>query len=1165
MKIQSAVVYSFSLHAQGADPMGHLRLGAPLRQAGINIVYGVENGEIFPERVSQGDVVILQREFPKNFDQYQEIVATARQQGKPVILDLDDLLFFLPENHPDRVARYYAPSLLPTFQALAEADLVTVPTPFLQKTLSAYNENIVVLPNYFDDSLWRLKPSASKDLSRETVTIGYMGTGTHRPDLDYVTPALLDLIERYPDKIRFHFWGIQPPAEMLSLPQVEWTLPQTFSYPEFAAFFQTQLADIFIAPLVDSLFNGCKSPLKFFEYSALGVPGVFSNLETYSWVVSHGKNGFLASTLNEWTNNLVQLIENDGLRLQLAEAAQATIREKWLLSKNAFRWRDAFQQALEKPLLHGKANGADVQMIKSINPQLVEAFIQKNEAIQVLTAQVAEKEQSVQALTAQVAEKEQSVQALSSQVIALTELAKELAGIKSARSWSIYIRLVSLFRRLFPQNSLQLKLFDLVWKGIRGIYRNGLISFLKKADTKIKSAICRIGKRKAIYREKSSDTYLHVEPVSTPAKFDSRDCPIDIVVCVHNALEDVRRCLESIEKYTNPPYRLILVDDGSSNSTKEYLERFANGKERCTLLRNEQAGGYTRAANKGLKSSMAEFVVLINSDTIVGPEWLDRLYFAITSNAQYGVAGPFSNTASWQSIPKLEDNGDWATNPLPDGMGVEKMSRLIAKYSGMVRPEAKLLNGFCMMIRRAVISDIGHFDEDRFGEGYGEEDDFNLRARKAGWKLVIADDVYIYHAQSKSYSHELRHRLSQGAGEKLREKHGVGIISDSVQYMHPNRVIEGIRARSEVLTDRARFLDQGRKEFARKKVLFVLPIIGAGGGGNVVINEVRCMREMGVDATIFNLSEYREGFLKSYPHLDSPVIYGSKDSLVHHSFAYDAVVATANYSVEWLKPVKEKNKHVIFGYYVQGFEVLMYAEGSKDAERALASYTLIDDMRLFAKTKWVRSMVLKHTGIDSAIVGISINVDLFRPRHTRPFGQKPVAIVAMVRPGSPYRGPKLTMEVLRKIEHQFGSKVEIRLFGSEDIHDPRLALPLDFNWTQAGELTQSQVANLLSDADVFVDFSSHQAMGLTALEAMACGCAVIVPTNGGAVEFVKNDENGLVVDTRAEDNCYQALKRLIEQDALRKNIQQKAILDVCQFHLEGAVYRILETLFRKGE
>jgi len=348
-------------------------------------------------------------------------------------------------------------------------------------------------------------------------------------------------------------------------------------------------------------------------------------------------------------------------------------------------------------------------------------------------------------------------------------------------------------------------------------------------------------------------------------------------------------------------------------------------------------------------------------------------------------------------------------------------------------------------------------------------------------------------------------------------------------------------------------------------VLWVVRIRGAGGGGNVVINEVRCMREMGVDATIFNLSEYREGFLKSYPHLDSPVIYGSKDSLVHHSFAYDAVVATANYSVEWLKPVKEKNKHVIFGYYVQGFEVLMYAEGSKDAERALASYTLIDDMRLFAKTKWVRSMVLKHTGIDSAIVGISINVDLFRPRHTRPFGQKPVAIVAMVRPGSPYRGPKLTMEVLRKIEHQFGSKVEIRLFGSEDIHDPRLALPLDFNWTQAGELTQSQVANLLSDADVFVDFSSHQAMGLTALEAMACGCAVIVPTNGGAVEFVKNDENGLVVDTRAEDNCYQALKRLIEQDALRKNIQQKAILDVCQFHLEGAVYRILETLFRKGE
>ena len=779
---------------------------------------------------------------------------------------------------------------------------------------------------------------------------------------------------------------------------------------------------------------------------------------------------------------------------------------------------------------------------------------EREQQIQVLAVQTAEREQEIQVLAVQTAEREQEIQVL-------TELAKELFAIKNARSWSIYFRLVKLFRWLFPQNSLQFKLFGIVWKSIREVYRNGLMSFLKKANTRVRSAVWRVRNRPSVYRVGSPDTYIRIEAVSTAKKIDLRDSPVDVIVCIHNALEDVTRCLESIERYTNQPYRLILVDDGSENLTREYLESFAHNKDHCIVLRNEQAGGYTRAANKGLRSSTAEFVVLINSDTIVGPEWLDRLYAAITSNEKYGVAGPLSNTASWQSIPELEDNGDWAANPLPEGVSAEQMSCHVAKYSGLLRPEAKLLNGFCLMIKRSVIDEIGYFDEEHFGEGYGEEDDFNLRARQAGWKLVIADDVYVYHAQSKSYSHERRHRLYLRAGEELRKKHDVGIISDSVQYMYPNRVIEGVRARSKLLADQTGFVSLGQNEFAEKKVLFILPIIDAGGGGNVVVDEVRCMRKMGVDAAIFNLTEYSDGFLKNYPHLDIPVVFGSKDSLVSFSFSYDAIVATANYCVEWLKPIREKNKNLVFGYYVQGFEVLMYDEGSKDAEKALASYTLIDGMRLFAKTEWVHDMLLKHANVNSVNVGISVNTDLFRPRHARQFGQKPVVIAAMVRPGSPYRNPGLTMDILCRIERDFNQKVDIRLFGADDIRDPSMGVSWNFNWMQCGKLTQLQVANLLSDSDVFVDFSSHQAMGLTALEAMACGCAVIVPQNGGAVEFVHSGETGIVVDTANSQDCYTALKKLVQDDDLRTTIQRRAMKTVINYYPDQVAYRILKVLF----
>jgi glycosyltransferase involved in cell wall biosynthesis len=376
MKIKNAVCYSFDLNDEGA--LAYMRLIGPLRGSGINIINGIENNQTIVNRVSEGDVVIIQREFPKQFDNYKKIIELAHKERKPVIFDLDDLLLYLPDNHQHRQSARFGPSLLPMFQAIMEADLVSVSTPKLRDVLAKYNDNIVVLPNYFNDNLWRLTPPALKNSSGEVLTIGFMGTSTHKPDLEYIAPVLLDLIKRYPQKLRFHFWGVQPPAQLESLPQVESTPWYSFVYKDFAELFQTQYADIFIAPLVDNLFNRCKSSLKFFEYSALGAPGVFSRLDPYTDVVKHGHDGLLASSLDEWTDCLIQLIENDELRFQLATNAQATIRKKWLLSKNAFRWKEAFQSAIGTISSNREQNNSIVSIVKSINLQLFETF-NKNE------------------------------------------------------------------------------------------------------------------------------------------------------------------------------------------------------------------------------------------------------------------------------------------------------------------------------------------------------------------------------------------------------------------------------------------------------------------------------------------------------------------------------------------------------------------------------------------------------------------------------------------------------------------------------------------------------------------------------------------------------------------------------------------------------------------
>lgn len=657
-----------------------------------------------------------------------------------------------------------------------------------------------------------------------------------------------------------------------------------------------------------------------------------------------------------------------------------------------------------------------------------------------------------------------------------------------------------------------------------------------------------------------------VAPVVRDHKIVPNTASVDIVVCVHNALEDVERCLSSLVRHTLPPYSLILVDDGSFDPTRDYLRRFAFDQD-ALLIRNDAARGYTLAANQGLHASNADYVVLLNSDTVVSPDWLDRMAMCAASDAAIGIVGPLSNTASWQSVPKLEEDGDWASNPLPQGVDVEQMAMLVACRSARLYPRIPFLNGFCLMIKRQVIEDIGYFDEATFGRGYGEENDYCLRARKAGWTLAVADDAYVFHAQSKSYSHERRMQLCDQAGAALAAKHGHEIIEQGVLLCREDRVLQGMRARARLMSGRQAMIDCGQEAWEGKRVLFVMPVMAAGGGANVVISEARAMVAMRADVRILNLKRIREPFEDSYPGLDIPVIYADKEEdFARLSAGFDAVVATANHTVQWLRPLADHHPRPIIGYYIQDFEPYFYAQDTAEYRIALDSYSAIDGMVLFTKTEWNRDEVSKMTGKHCAIVGPSFDAELFMPRRRQraPQSEAPIRICAMVRPSSQRREPILTMRVLRMVQRAYAGKVEIVIFGVED-DDPKFSpLPRDFSFVNLGLRTPEQMAALLNEMDVFVDFSSYQAMGLTAMEAMSCGAAVIVPRAGGAASFAEDGENALIVDTSDERECYKALERLIVDHDLRLRLQCRAQVDVVRFSPENAAFNILQALFGKA-
>jgi GT2 family glycosyltransferase len=247
---------------------------------------------------------------------------------------------------------------------------------------------------------------------------------------------------------------------------------------------------------------------------------------------------------------------------------------------------------------------------------------------------------------------------------------------------------------------------------------------------------------------------------------------VDIIICVYNAVDETLGCLDSICRHTTVPHTVTIIDDKSSDVTREQLRRYVQGKPWMRLFENEVNLGYTRSANIGLSSSTAEWMVLLNSDTIVTAGWLEGMFEVVKARPNAAMVGPLSNAASWQSVPNLHDvKGGWSSNPLPEGFEPDDIAELVRELSPKQFPEATLLNGFCTLMRRSVIEEMGYLDEAAFPMGYGEENDLCLRVRKAGYSLALADHVYVYHVKSASFGSARRAELSKRGTAQLLAKH----------------------------------------------------------------------------------------------------------------------------------------------------------------------------------------------------------------------------------------------------------------------------------------------------------------------------------------------------------------------------------------------------------
>lgn len=576
----------------------------------------------------------------------------------------------------------------------------------------------------------------------------------------------------------------------------------------------------------------------------------------------------------------------------------------------------------------------------------------------------------------------------------------------------------------------------------------------------------------------------------------------DIVVCAHNALDDVRRCLEALLTHTSlVRHGLILVDDGSEAPTRDFLRDVAADAS-ASLVRNEEARGYACAANQGLRASSRPYVVLLNSDTVVTPGWLDKLLACFASRPNAAVVGPLSNAASWQSIPRLtDDEGGWHTNELPPGTTPADLAARIERWSPALRPAVPLVNGFCYSISRKALDTVGLLDDQNFPQGYGEEDDFSIRCLDAGMSNYVADDCYVYHAKSRSYTPEGRLEIVQRSKQRLRDKHGRERIAELVEQMRTGEELVRARTFASIVVSGETMAEHSPPQFSDELLVgWLQPHLWEAGGIRRAIEMTNRLTRWGARVQLITPDGVRSDWL--------PVLADVVSVREAEDTAFDVLIGSDPDMVEEFEAIKAHQKII--------YHLAPYALYRPVDEKLAKYYSPSGEVTHIANSTWTAQQVSDLAGIEvRAVLPGGVDKATFRP-------------------------------VARATTHDvvcFGSRREHKGTGAiERAASEFSVLKLEDTATEQGDL-----ARLICSGRVFVSAAWHEGFNFCPLEAMACGVPVVMTDDGGSRDYARHSENALVVEVENWHALGQAIRKVLRDQELRSHLIEEGLRTAWRF------------------
>ncbi|MFA5733234.1 MAG: glycosyltransferase family 2 protein, partial [Acidithiobacillus sp.] len=237
------------------------------------------------------------------------------------------------------------------------------------------------------------------------------------------------------------------------------------------------------------------------------------------------------------------------------------------------------------------------------------------------------------------------------------------------------------------------------------------------------------------------------------------DPQVSIIVILWNQVFYTKKCFETLFKYTNTDFELIIYDNNSVDGTKEYLKTLDKSKNKyCKDIKinyYDENIGFTKRANEGFKDAKGKYILFLNNDTELTPNWLEKLILCAESDAKIGIVNPLFNN-------NLSKHFNFSPSSL---LHPNQINLIVEESSLHYYPDVCTCVGFCFLVKRNVYNKIGMFDES-YGFALGEESDYCMRANKAGFRTVCSDDTYVYHIGKASFDLSLSKTIYENNATK---------------------------------------------------------------------------------------------------------------------------------------------------------------------------------------------------------------------------------------------------------------------------------------------------------------------------------------------------------------------------------------------------------------